>query len=143
MVVSAGDGPGDSGADQSESPPTHPSELTRMSSDNDPKKTPLRPLVIIVDDQLTGRKIMEELVRSIDASLEVETFADPYEALDRIAAKLKKTDPDEAFFYFSGRSSNEAGFLLQLCQAVAVQHRQEGRLRVGAETSIKPMTLVR
>ena len=36
------------------------------------------------------------------------------EALDRIATKLKKTDPNDAFFYFSGRSSNEAGFLLQL-----------------------------
>src|SRR5688500_4662207 len=36
------------------------------------------------------------------------------DAIDRIAAKLKKTDPREAFFYFSGRSSNEAGFLLQV-----------------------------
>jgi len=36
------------------------------------------------------------------------------EALDRIAAKLARTAPDESFFYFSGRSSNEAGFLLQL-----------------------------
>ena len=36
------------------------------------------------------------------------------EALDRIATKLTKTDPKEAFFYRSGRSSNEAGFLLQL-----------------------------
>ncbi len=36
------------------------------------------------------------------------------EALDRIAAKLGRTEPDDAFFYFSGRSSNEAGFLLQL-----------------------------
>ena len=36
------------------------------------------------------------------------------DALDRIAAKLKKTAPAETFFYFSGRSSNEAGFLLQL-----------------------------
>ena len=36
------------------------------------------------------------------------------EAIDRIARKLKKTDPREAFFYFSGRSSNEAGFLMQL-----------------------------
>ena len=36
------------------------------------------------------------------------------DALDRIAAKLKATDPKEAFFYFSGRSSNEAGFLYQL-----------------------------
>ena len=32
----------------------------------------------------------------------------------RIESKLKKTDPDRSFFYFSGRSSNEAGFLLQL-----------------------------
>lgn len=36
------------------------------------------------------------------------------QAIERISAKLKKTDPHEAFFYFSGRSSNEAGFLLQL-----------------------------
>ena len=36
------------------------------------------------------------------------------EALDKVADKLKKTDPEESFFYFSGRSSNEAGFLLQL-----------------------------
>src|SRR4051812_16764855 len=36
------------------------------------------------------------------------------EALERIAAKLRATPPDETFWYFSGRSSNEAGFLLQL-----------------------------
>jgi molybdopterin-dependent oxidoreductase alpha subunit len=36
------------------------------------------------------------------------------EAFDRIAAQLKKLTPDETFWYFSGRSSNEAGFLLQL-----------------------------
>ena len=36
------------------------------------------------------------------------------EALDRIANKLKGLDPQETFWYFSGRSSNEAGFLLQL-----------------------------
>jgi molybdopterin-dependent oxidoreductase alpha subunit len=36
------------------------------------------------------------------------------EAMERIAAKLKHTAPEESFFYFSGRSSNEAGFLLQL-----------------------------
>jgi molybdopterin-dependent oxidoreductase alpha subunit len=35
-------------------------------------------------------------------------------ALARIALQLKKTTPDENFFYCSGRSSNEAGFLLQL-----------------------------
>jgi molybdopterin-dependent oxidoreductase alpha subunit len=36
------------------------------------------------------------------------------EALGRIASKLKEIIPEESFWYFSGRSSNEAGFLLQL-----------------------------
>jgi molybdopterin-dependent oxidoreductase alpha subunit len=36
------------------------------------------------------------------------------EALDRIASKLQVLPPDQTFWYFSGRSSNEAGFLLQL-----------------------------
>ncbi|MBT3501293.1 MAG: FdhF/YdeP family oxidoreductase [Candidatus Marinimicrobia bacterium] len=36
------------------------------------------------------------------------------DAFNRIGIKLKTTNPDRSFFYFSGRSSNEAGFLLQL-----------------------------
>ena len=36
------------------------------------------------------------------------------DALTRIAQQLKQATPDETFWYFSGRSSNEAGFLLQL-----------------------------
>lgn len=36
------------------------------------------------------------------------------DALGRIAAKLNQTSPSETFWYASGRSSNEAGFLLQL-----------------------------
>ncbi|MBS0208529.1 MAG: FdhF/YdeP family oxidoreductase [Planctomycetes bacterium] len=36
------------------------------------------------------------------------------EALRRIAGQLKQFRSDETFWYFSGRSSNEAGFLLQL-----------------------------
>jgi len=36
------------------------------------------------------------------------------EALTRMADQLKRTRPDENFFYCSGRSSNEAGFVLQL-----------------------------
>lgn len=35
-------------------------------------------------------------------------------AFAAIAEKLRATAPDETFWYFSGRSSNEAGFLLQL-----------------------------
>src|SRR5581483_5696606 len=36
------------------------------------------------------------------------------EAMTRLADRLKRQRPDENFFYASGRSSNEAGFLLQL-----------------------------
>ncbi len=36
------------------------------------------------------------------------------EAFAKIIAKLKKLTADETFWYFSGRSSNEAGFLLQI-----------------------------
>jgi len=36
------------------------------------------------------------------------------DALERIVGKLRTTPADETFWYFSGRSSNEAGFLLQL-----------------------------
>jgi molybdopterin-dependent oxidoreductase alpha subunit len=37
-----------------------------------------------------------------------------HEAFNRIVEKLRALPPDETFWYFSGRSSNEAGFLLQL-----------------------------
>ena len=36
------------------------------------------------------------------------------DALDRITARFRAVAPEEAFFYVSGRSSNEAGFLVQL-----------------------------
>ena len=36
------------------------------------------------------------------------------EALDRAAESLRDADPSEVFFYSSGRSSNEAAFLMQL-----------------------------
>ena len=35
-------------------------------------------------------------------------------AIEYAANRFKQTDPDHSFFYSSGRSSNEAGFLLQL-----------------------------
>ena len=36
------------------------------------------------------------------------------DALDKIANRFKETTPDKSFFYSSGRSSNEAAFLLQI-----------------------------
>ncbi len=40
------------------------------------------------------------------------------QALERIAHQLRSSLPDQNFFYASGRSSNEAGFLLQLFSRV-------------------------
>jgi molybdopterin-dependent oxidoreductase alpha subunit len=40
------------------------------------------------------------------------------DAIGRIAEQLRGHQPDEAFFYASGRSSNEAGFILQLLARV-------------------------
>lgn len=40
------------------------------------------------------------------------------EAIAKVAERLKSSSPDQSFFYFSGRSSNEAGFLLQLLARV-------------------------
>lgn len=36
------------------------------------------------------------------------------QAMDTVASALRQAAPEETFFYFSGRSSNEAGFLLAL-----------------------------
>ena len=36
------------------------------------------------------------------------------DAMDRVAEKFQSASPDKTFFYSSGRSSNEAGFILQL-----------------------------
>ena len=40
--------------------------------------------VLILDDQSTGRKILEEIIRTIDDRIKVFSFADPYQALDQI-----------------------------------------------------------
>ena len=42
------------------------------------------PLVIVVDDQAAGRKILEQLIRGIDPSLRVLSFEDPSLALESI-----------------------------------------------------------
>jgi molybdopterin-dependent oxidoreductase alpha subunit len=68
--------------------------------------------------ELTGRE-MEHLGR-LGTPLFKRAGADRFEpvdwdfALKHAVAKLKATDPKRSFFYSSGRSSNEAGFLFQL-----------------------------
>ena len=43
--------------------------------------------VIVVDDQTIGRKILEQLIRSIDENIEVAAFGDPLVALERIRSQ--------------------------------------------------------
>jgi len=68
--------------------------------------------------ELNGRE-MEKLGR-LDTPLFKAAGADRFEpvdwtfALDHAAARLAATQPQRSFFYSSGRSSNEAGFLFQL-----------------------------
>jgi molybdopterin-dependent oxidoreductase alpha subunit len=73
-----------------------------------------------IDDlaELTGRE-MEQLGR-LGTPLFRRAGSDRFvplsweDALDHAAHRLAETDPNRSFFYSSGRSSNEAGFLFQL-----------------------------
>lgn len=65
--------------------------------------------------ETSGRLIQPVLYEQGKTHFRTITWND---AFDRIAAKLKAVMPDETFWYFSGRSSNEAGFLLQLLARV-------------------------
>lgn len=68
--------------------------------------------------ELSGRE-MEHLGR-LGTPLFKRAGSDRYEpvdwdfAIEHAASKLAATDPQRSFFYSSGRSSNEAGFLFQL-----------------------------
>ncbi|RYE45257.1 MAG: FdhF/YdeP family oxidoreductase [Hyphomicrobiales bacterium] len=72
--------------------------------------------------QLSGRE-MEKLGR-LNTPLFKAAGGDRYEpvnwdfAIAHAAAQLKVTDPNRSFFYSSGRSSNEAGFVFQLLARV-------------------------
>ena len=41
-----------------------------------------RSTVLVIDDQSTGRVILEEIVRGVDPSIQVQTFADPLVAIE-------------------------------------------------------------
>jgi two-component system, response regulator RpfG len=43
--------------------------------------------VVIIDDQSTGRRILERVIRSIDVNLQVDTFSDPFKALSRVRSQ--------------------------------------------------------
>ncbi len=40
--------------------------------------------VLILDDQSTGRKILKEIIHTIDDTLEILSFADPYDAIEQV-----------------------------------------------------------
>ncbi|TWU58932.1 Formate dehydrogenase H [Rubripirellula tenax] len=81
------------------------------------KKTSIADLKAMTPYQLErlGRLIHPVRYRQGESHYEVITWQ---EAFDAIAAKFESLTPDETFWYFSGRSSNEAGFLLQLMARV-------------------------
>lgn len=73
-----------------------------------------------IDDlkQMKGRKL-EQLGR-LNVPLYKQAHEKHYrpisyeQAVDKVVARMKQTAPERSFFYSSGRSSNEAAFLLQL-----------------------------
>ena len=72
----------------------------------------------LIDLQELNEREMASLGR-LNTPLYKAADADRFEpvswqrALDHVAERLRSTDPARTFFYSSGRSSNEAGFLLQ------------------------------
>ncbi len=61
--------------------------------------------------EIAGRLIQPVLANRHATHFQTITWADAFE---RIGKSLRGLNPDDTFWYFSGRSSNEAGFLLQL-----------------------------
>jgi molybdopterin-dependent oxidoreductase alpha subunit len=61
--------------------------------------------------ETSGRLVTPLYAGPTDSHYRVISWDD---ALQRLATKLKEAGPHRSFFYASGRSSNEAGFLLQL-----------------------------
>lgn len=75
--------------------------------------------------QLRGLSPRElELLGHLTTPLILDPGSDRYrvadweEALDTVALAMRATTPERAFFYSSGRSSNEAGFLMQVMARV-------------------------
>lgn len=61
--------------------------------------------------EVSGRLIQPVLYTRGGSHFQTTSWSDAYALIE---ARLKQLKADETFWYFSGRSSNEAGFLLQL-----------------------------
>ena len=92
------------------------SQLSDVQAAIDPKIFQQYPIAVL--QQLSGREL-EQLGRlthtlyKAKGDTHFQTIA-IHTAIDRLTQRLKNTDPQRSFFYASGRSSNEAAFLLQL-----------------------------
>ncbi len=67
--------------------------LTLVHDSVEAKLAPLK--ILVIDDQSTGRIVLSEIMRGLDSSLEVTTFADPLEAIEfarRHAVDMVLTD---------------------------------------------------
>lgn len=63
------------------------------------------------DLELSGRLVTPVICENNDTHYRPISWA---EAVEKVVQKIKITPPEKSFYYASGRSSNEAGFLLQL-----------------------------
>ena len=70
--------PPDASASRTKADCAPPSQSTRSRS------SPRATKVVIIDDQSTGRKILEKLVRTIERGLVVDSYAEPGAALERV-----------------------------------------------------------
>lgn len=69
--------------------PEHGAEFVSdaVSRLEEPPMTDHKPLVVIVDDQSTGRKILGQIIRDIDPGLEVVAYSSPLDALELIRTR--------------------------------------------------------
>jgi len=67
-------------------------------------------LVVVVDDQRTGRTILETLIRSIDSDIEVAAFGDPASAIELI----RSAPPDLVVTDYMMPGMNGVGFIRKI-----------------------------
>lgn len=67
-------------------------------------------LVVVVDDQRTGRTILETLIRGIDPDIEVAAFGDPESAIELI----RSSPPDLVITDYMMPGMNGVGFIRKL-----------------------------
>lgn len=58
--------------------------LVHRRSDHPSRESEKSPYVLILDDQSTGRKILEEIIHTLDEKIQIASFSDPNEALQQI-----------------------------------------------------------